>query len=158
MLLLVGLVFGLSGCSLFNRGPDIQNWQPGVSPESQNIVFASKADGNFQLFLLNPETGEKTQLTNNDFDDWGADWGPDGKRIVYVSQRDDNTDIYMLDTESGDEVRLTTDPGQDVNPKWSGKDTVIFNSDRTDLWEIFELSVSDNSLNQLTSSSSEGSE
>ncbi len=150
ILLLAGLVISLSGCSFFNRGPDIQNWQPGSSPEGDKIVFSSKVGKKFELFTLDPDTGGKTQLTNNDFDDWGPDWGPKGERIVFVSRRDDNTDIYMIDVDTGDELRLTTDSNQDVNPKWSSADSVVFNSDRTGSWEIFEISVESNKVTQLT--------
>ncbi len=154
-LLLVGLVVSLSGCSLFNQGPEIQNWQPGVDPATGEVIFADKDGKDFELFVLDRETGEKTQITNNESDDWGPDWGPNGEQVVFVSQRDDNTDIYVLDPKSGDETRLTTDEGQDVNPKWSEDDKVIFNSDRTGSWEIFEVSADGGGLKQVTFSSEE---
>ncbi|MBS3812747.1 PD40 domain-containing protein [Candidatus Bipolaricaulota bacterium] len=156
-LLLAGLVFSLSGCSLFNQGPDIQNWQPGVNPSSGEVIFADKDDKDFELYVMDRKSGDKKQITNNEYDDWGPGWGPNGERVVFVSQRNDNTDIYVLDPESGDETRLTTDDGQDVNPKWSGEDKVIFNSDRTGSWEIFEVSADGGGLKQVTFSS-EGSE
>ena len=154
--LIVGLIFSLSGCSMFNQGPEIQNWQPTVSPTSDRVVFSSKVDGNFELFSLDPESGEKTQITDNDYDDWGPDWGPEGKRLAFVSQRDDNTDIYVLNVESGEETRLTENKSQDVNPRWDGKSTVIFNSDRTDAWEIFTVSLPENELSQITTTTEEG--
>ena len=152
-LLVGGLALFLSGCSMFNQGPEIQNWQPDVSPDGESIIFSSKSDGNFQLFVMDRDTGEKTQITDNDNDDWGADWGPAGERIVFVSQRNDNTDIYTVNPDGSDERRLTEDSGQDVNPRWNGTSEVIFNSDRTDAWEIYVFSLESNELNQVTSSS-----
>ena len=154
-LLIGGLVFSLSGCSLFNQGPEIQNWQPSVAPNSDEIVFSSKEGDDFELFLLDPNSGDKTRITDNKHDDWGPDWGPDGERLTFVSKRDDNTDIYVVDTDGGNETRLTTNKSQDVNPRWISDSEVIFNSDRTGAWEIFTVNLSGDELNQLTSSSEE---
>lgn len=159
VLLIGGLALFLSGCSMFNQGPEIQKWQPDTSPDGESIVFSSKVDGNFQLFWMDRETGDRTQITDNDYDDWGADWGPEGDRIAFVSQRDDNTDIYTVDVDGSNEKRLTEDSGQDVNPRWNGTSEVVFNSDRTDAWEIYVFSIPDDELEQITTSSSEeGSE
>ncbi|MBS3787132.1 PD40 domain-containing protein [Candidatus Bipolaricaulota bacterium] len=154
-LLIGGLVFSLTGCSMFNQGPEIQNWQPSVSPSSDEIVFSSKEENGFELFLMDPDSGEKTRITNNDYDDWGPDWGPKGERLAFVSKRDDNTDIYLIDVDGGNETRLTTNESQDVNPRWAGESEIIFNSDRTGSWEIFTVDLSEAKPIQLTSSSSE---
>jgi len=50
--------------------------------------------------------------------------------------------------------RLTENSAQDVNPRWNGTSEIIFNSDRTDAWEIYTYSLESNELKQLTSSSS----
>lgn len=155
VLLIAGLIFSLSGCSLFNQGPDIQNWQPVTSPDGTEMIFSTKVDGNFQLIWFDPETKERKQITQNDYDDWGPDWGPEGERIVFVSKRNDNTDIYAVDVDGSEETRLTTNSSQDVNPRWSGTSKVVFNSDRTGSWEIFTVSLPDKSINQVTSSASE---
>lgn len=154
-LLIGGLVFSLSGCSMFNQGPEIQNWQPSVSPSSDEIVFSSKEGDDFELFLMDPDSGEKTRITDNDHDDWGPAWGPEGEKLTFVSQRDDNTDIYLIDVDGGNEARLTTNESQDVNPRWAGDSEIIFNSDRTGSWEIFTVDLSGEEINQLTSSSTE---
>jgi len=154
-LLVGGLIFSLTGCSMFNQGPKIQNWQPSVSPESDKVVFSSKEGDDFELFLLDPNSGDKTRITDNKHDDWGPDWGPDGERLTFVSKRDDNTDIYVVDIDGGNETRLTTNKSQDVNPRWISDSEVIFNSDRTGAWEIFTVNLSGDELNQLTSSSEE---
>ena len=157
VLLLTGLAFLLSGCSMFNRGPEIQNWQPSVAPNSDEgeIVFSSKDGDDFELFLLEPDSGDRTRITDNDHDDWGPDWGPKGERLVFVSQRDKNTDIYVMDADGENEIRLTRNESQDVNPRWAGESRIIFNSDRTGSWEIFTIGLSGEEPTQLTRSSTE---
>ncbi|MFW6190961.1 MAG: TolB family protein, partial [Candidatus Bipolaricaulota bacterium] len=145
-LLIGGLALFLSGCSMFDQGPEIQKWQPDTSPDGESIVFSSKVGGNFQLFWMDRESGERTQITDNEYDDWGPDWGPEGERIVFVSQRNDNTDIYSVDVDGDNEKRLTEDSGQDVNPRWNGTTEVVFNSDRTDSWEIYVISIADGEI------------
>lgn len=154
-LLIGGLVFALSGCSMFNQGPEIQNWQPSVAPDSEMVVFSSKEGGDFELFLMDPGSGEKTQITDNEHDDWGPDWGPEGERLTFVSKRDDNTDIYVINVDGGNETRLTKNKSQDVNPRWTSGSEVIFNSDRTGAWEIFTVKLPGNELTQVTSSSTD---
>ncbi len=153
-LLVGGLIFSLTGCSLFNQGPDIQNWQPSVKPGGNEIVFSSKDGKDFELYVMNPETGERTKITDNKSDDWGPDWGPEGERLVFVSQRNDNTDIYVIDANGGNEKRLTENKSQDVNPRWNGSSDVVFNSDRTDSWQIFSVSLPEKDLTQITRSKS----
>lgn len=154
-LLIGGLIFSLTGCSLLNQGPDIQNWQPSVKPGGEEIVFSSKDGDDFELYVMNPETGEKTKITDNEHDDWGPDWGPEGEKLVFVSQRNDNTDIYTIDANGGSEERLTNDDSQDVNPRWKNSSSVIFNSDRTGSWQIYTISLPGKDLTQMTSSNKE---
>jgi len=153
VLLISGLTLFLSGCSLFNSGPNPANWQPDVSPDGESIVFASKEGDNYQIYVMDQETGDRTQLTNNEFVDSGPRWGPEGERIVFTSQRDDNVDVYMMNADGTDVTRLTQDSSQDINPTWNGAGKVLFNSDRTGKWEIFSISLDTNQINQVTETS-----
>jgi|GEM_PF-707436 len=142
-------VFFLGGCSLFNRGPKIQNWQPAVSPSGDQIAFADKDGDDFELFKIPLDGGERTQLTNNEDSDWSPVWSGDGKSIAFVSSRDKNTDIYKIDADGQNEIRLTSDSGQDVNPRWIGNDRVIFNSDRSGQWQIYVVEAAGGEVKRI---------
>lgn len=154
----LGLVVGLllltlTGCSLFQQGPDIKNWQPSPSPKSETVIFADKVDDNFELIEMDVESGDREQLTSSDDDKWAPDYNVDGDKIVFVSNRDDNTDIYLLDKSNGEQQRLTSASGQDVNPRWTSEGRILFNSDRSGNWEIYSMDADGSNLQQLTSSS-----
>ncbi len=146
------LAFGLTGCSLFNRGPEIDNWKPSVSPQGDEMLFSRKDDEGFEIFLSDLDGNNVRQITDNDYNNWSATWSPDGERIAFVSSRDDNTDIYSINLDGTEERRLTKDSAQDVNPSWAEEGQIVFNSDRSGEWEIYKLEVSEGTVSQVTRS------
>lgn len=152
------LAFGLTGCSLFNSGPEINKWQPRVSPQGDEMLFSKKDDEGFEIFRSDLAGNNVIQITDNDYNNWSAAWGPDSERIAFVSSRDDNTDIYSINLDGTEERRLTKDSGQDVNPSWGEGGQVVFNSDRSGKWEIYKLEVSTGTVSQVTRSTESKSE
>ena len=50
--------------------PDSEH--PSISPDNQNIVFNSIADGQSEIFIINIDGTGETRITNIGGDDWGA--------------------------------------------------------------------------------------
>jgi len=44
-----------------------QNFVPSWSPSGKKIVFASTRDGNFEIYTMNSDGSNQTNLTNDDF-------------------------------------------------------------------------------------------
>ena len=59
--------------------------QPAINADGSQLLYVSqKTDPRGDLFLLNVESGEETQLTDlSSADSWPA-WGPDGKTMLYL--------------------------------------------------------------------------
>lgn len=152
-LIVLFLTFGLTGCSMFNRGPEIDNWQPNVSPQADKMLFSKKDGDGFEIYQSDLDGKNLVKITDDDYNNWNAVWAPDGNRIAFVSSRDDNTDIYMINLDGSKERRLTTDSGQDVNPSWGKSGAIMFNSDRSGEWEIYELQISEGTVTQISRSS-----
>lgn len=98
-------------------------WDPGWSPDGDRIAFVSWYDGDQNIYLMNTDGSNVTQLTSDPFryfyifpdaDDKHPAWSPDGERIAFVSGRDARSDIYVMDTNGRNVVRLT---GKDKNLK-----------------------------------------
>ena len=54
---------------------------------SSNIAFVSDRDGSFDIFVMNADGTDQTNLTRTA--DWEEDhpaWSPDGSRIAYCSR------------------------------------------------------------------------
>jgi len=109
------------------------------------LVFASERDGNYEIYVVNPDGGGLTRITNNEFTDREPAWSPDGSRIVFVSDRDGNLELYVT-SATGEAngfslpTRLTNNPADDSSPVWSPDGTKIaFVSNRTGTDNIFVM-------------------
>lgn len=107
----------------------------GCAPSSGNvmngkIVFQSDRDGNYDLYVMNPDSTEIHNLTNHPASDTDPVPSPDGRRIAFQSNRDGNNEIYILELPSGTQTNLTNNEANDYSPTWSpdGK-SIAFISD-----------------------------
>ncbi len=85
----------------------------------------------WEIFILDLETMETLQLTDNRLLDGHPDWSPDDSKIVYASFDDGNgqasamADIYTIDLYSNEVTRLTDSEEEDNDPEWSPDGTMI---------------------------------
>ena len=64
------------------------NWAPYPAPDNKHFVFAKMLPPhNFEIYLMNIETGEQTRLTYNDAFDGFPSWSPDGQTLSFSSSR-----------------------------------------------------------------------
>ena len=107
------------------------------------IVFASNADGDWDIYTVNPDGSGLQNRTNDSSDtDWRPRWSPDGSQIVFQSDRDLDLDfdIYTMDADGSNVFNVTQDTegapaASDRMPDWSPDGSkIVFVSDRgTDL-------------------------
>jgi D-alanyl-D-alanine carboxypeptidase len=87
------------------------------SPADERILFASNADGDYEIYVMAPDGTHVEQLTRNDWDDLFPAWSPDGDRIAYVDARD-GMRILVMDGDGTHAREITGGPG-DEWPAWS---------------------------------------
>ncbi len=113
---------------------------PAWSPDGARIAFFSNVDGNFELYMVNADGSELTNLSNNAANDSRPAWSPDGKKLAFVSDRDEGENIYTLDLDSGSVVRLTSGYYADNLPRWSPDgSTIVFASDRAGIKGLYTV-------------------
>jgi len=88
-------------------------------PKNGKIAFTSDRDGNREVYVMDADGGNPTNLTNNPADDATPCWSPDGMQIAFATDRDGNYEIYIMDADGGNQGRLTNDGSYDVGPAWS---------------------------------------
>ena len=74
------------------------------APETAKIVFSSMRDGNFEIYSMNPDGSEQTNLTQHRANDYAPVWSPTGKQILFISNRGGIPDLYLMDAD-GTNVR-----------------------------------------------------
>jgi TolB protein len=119
-ILLLALLAALMGC-VPSAGNEVNG----------KIVFQSDREGNYELYVMNPDGTDIRNLTSHPASDTAPVPSPDGRRIAFQSNRDGNNDIYILDLESGAQTNLTKNAANDLSPTWSPDgSSIAFVSDR----------------------------
>lgn len=106
------------------------------------IAFASDRDGNFEIYIMNPDGGGLVRVTNHPAEDTHPTWSPDGTRLAFVSNRDGNKEIYVVNADGSGLTRLTNNTAEDFAPAWSPSTTtpkIAFVSHRDGNDEIYTM-------------------
>ena len=95
------------------------------------IMFTSKRDGNFEVYLMDDDSTNVVNLTNNASTDYGLNWSPDGKHILFYSNRSGNEDVWRINSDGTNPINLTNATSNERSATYSpdGK-TIAFISDR----------------------------
>jgi Tol biopolymer transport system component len=102
---------------------------PRFSPDGTKILFESKRDGDWEIFVMDSRTGENiVQLTNDEKNDKNAEWSRKGAKIAFESKRDGNSEIYVMDADGANPVNISNNPTGDTRPQWRGLGPGAFRS------------------------------
>ena len=112
------------------------------------IAFAATRDGNYEIYAMDPDGGNPTNLTNHPAVDYEPAWSPDGKRIAFVSNRTGRDSIFVMKAD-GTNPTLVTPSG--TSPTWSpdGK-RIAFQRSVDHVGEIFVVGVDGTGLTNVT--------
>lgn len=124
------------------------------------IAFATNRNGNSEIFTMNADGTNQTNLTNSTTaGDDAPQWSPDATKIAFHSNRTGNFQIYTMNADGSNVTRLTNSAANDVEPDWSPDGSKIaFMSDRAHPGdcnyvgncEIFTMNADGTNVTQLT--------
>src|SRR5438067_807881 len=113
------------------------------------IAFHSTRDGDFQIYVMNPDGSGVARVTNDTGGSVDPIWSPDGKRIAYANFHSGRSEIFAINVVGTGETQLTTEGG--FPGAWSPDGTRIAfanNSDGDD--DIFILNLDGSGVTRLT--------
>ena len=137
---------------------------PDISPDGRRVAFAALQEGVGDIFVVDLETRELTNLTNDGFADSGPTWSPDGQSIVYVARVSGSEKLFRLEVATGQKTQVTFGTHDDSAAQFLDADTLVFSSTATDpaqpvsveeatngnAYNIWTLSLTTGELRQYT--------
>lgn len=125
--LAVTAIFSISAQVLGQRGAISQAYQlthtakydPSPSPDGKKLVYITVVQGREQLFIMNVDGTEASQITHDDADHEDPAWSPDGKTIAFVYIKDKLEIISLMHIDGSDVRQLTPNNIRAIHPNWS---------------------------------------
>jgi TolB protein len=112
----VASALALVGCLVAVQAPAAP-----VPKDGPPRVLAVSANhlGNWEIFLVYPESGDIKNITRNKATDLEPNWSPDGQRIAFVSDRSGENEIWVMSADGSDPKQLTEKCGGCTGLRWS---------------------------------------
>ena len=114
-----------------------------TSPLWGQIAFHSERTGTYQIYTMNADGSNQTQLTFLEGDPAYPIWSPNGKQIVFtvlVGEHFDkknkrivmDEEVFVMDADGTNQRNLTNNPEYDSFPDWSPDgEQIVFVSSRS---------------------------
>ena len=132
-------------------------------PTYNKIVFIGHKDDASDLYVINIDTQELTNLTNDTFSDFSPAWSASGDKIIFSSDRGaskgspnmfdidfSQTDLFMYDF-SNEKITQITDTSYNENYPVLTKDNVLFyTADYNGVYNIFRHKIGSEIFSPIT--------
>ena len=139
---------------------------PVFSPDGQKIAFESKAptaestddghpnaevDDTLEIYVIDTDGTNKTQLTHNNVDDGHPTWSPNGNQIAFTSMVENIYQIFIVNAAGGTPKQLTFSDASYYHPIFTpdGK-RIIYVSSGDNHYTIWMMNTDGSNKTQLT--------
>jgi hypothetical protein len=137
---------------------------PDISPDGKKIAFAALRNAIADIFVIDLDTGNVENVTNDAFGDYGPTWSPDGKSIVYLARVSGNDKLFRVDLATKQKTQLTFGTHDDGAAQFLDADNIVFSSTAVDpsqpttdqiarngnIYNIWTLNLKNGELKQFT--------
>ncbi len=137
---------------------------PDVAPNGRAVAFAALQGAVWDIFTVNLDTREVTNLTDDASADFAPIFSPDGRYLVYLARVSGNTKLVRLDLDTRKKTQLTFGANDEAAAQFLDGETLVFSSTATDptrsldpeiarngnIYNLWTLELGSGELGQLT--------
>lgn len=138
-----------------------EEWDPVFSPDSTKIFFVSRMGTDHttdEIFSMNIDGTEMTQLTNNEVPDWYPAISSKNGKLAFISN-DDNASsdtIFLSDLSLINKQGVKNITGASDDPSWDANgDKIIFVNDQDGDYDLYQMSANGSNIQKIADTSSE---
>jgi Tol biopolymer transport system component len=120
--------------------------QMGCKKGINKIAFISNRDGNYEIYVMDTNGANKTNITKNNASDINHAWSPDGTKIAFISHNNGlSGELYVMNIDGSELKGLNVGASFSQSLSWSpdskkiaftAGDIGIINSDGTGLTNL----------------------
>jgi hypothetical protein len=121
-------------------------FSPAYSPDGSLIAYAGETDGSSNIFVVETESSETTNLTElmDGRQAYDPAWHPSGEWIYFSLSDQHGRDIYRVNSEGGPIEAVVESPGDARYPAFSpAADTLYFASDKNGVFNLYAAPIDD---------------
>ncbi|WP_245418013.1 Tol-Pal system beta propeller repeat protein TolB [Cohaesibacter celericrescens] len=124
---------------------------PRFSPTKQEITYMALENGKPRAYLLNIETGQRSNVGEFPGMSFSSRFSPDGQSIVLSLQQGGDANIYRMDLRTGKITRLTNSASIDTSPSFSPDgNKITFESDRGGKQQIYVMNADGSGVQRIS--------
>ena len=120
------------------------------SPADPKLAFHTDRDGNNEIYVMDADGSDPTNLTNHPANDASPAWSPDGQRIAFQSDRNGVPNLYIMRADGSDVIRLTDSAISNVNPAWAPDGSRLAFTSEEHGWQIHIINADGTGEVQIT--------
>jgi TolB protein len=134
-------------CSMDAKGGSFtvitEGYKPAFFPDDNNkIIYNYVVNKHVQIFTLDLNTGQKSQLTSGDYDNKDAALSFDGKHIAFASNRESPKNarchIYIMNNDGTQLKQITQGETDETDPTWGPDNMLYFSSNAGSDYSIWK--------------------
>jgi hypothetical protein len=105
---------------------------PSFSPDGQKVAFAGLRGAIGDIFVVDLETEEIVNVSNDEFADAGPTYSPDGSFLVYSARISGNQKLFRVNLETRQKTQITFGTVDETAAQFIDDNTIVFSSTATD--------------------------
>jgi hypothetical protein len=101
---------------------------PSFHPNGREIAFSGLRDAVGDIFIVDIETEQVRNVTNDEFGAYAPTYAPDGSFLVYLKRVSGNDKLFRLDLATGEKTQITFGTHDEGGAKFIDAETIVFPS------------------------------